>query len=170
MYAFVFIKVREKKRRDACKKIFACTCPRYDCSSSSLCHQILHVIMQFISQWMGEASRKRPAEDDSHDQEEDSRKRPRDDSNSGRQESIDTDQEYKIRGSSTAVKDAKGYLHSSASSRAATLPLPSPSPSIHPDRLGNIYNASPPSAAGMDDPLSLSMHDNIAETDEQRRK
>ncbi|KAM0805308.1 hypothetical protein BDR22DRAFT_392341 [Usnea florida] len=126
--------------------------------------------MHFISQWMGEASRKRPAEDDSHDQEEDPRKRPRDDNNSARQESIiDMDQEYKIRGSSTAVKDAKGYLHSSsASSRAATLPLPSLSPSIHPDRLGNIYNASPPSAAGMDDPLSLSMHDNIAETDEQR--
>ena len=124
--------------------------------------------MHFISQWMGEASRKRPAEDGSHDQD-DSRKRPRDDG--ARQDSIgmgigspststsattvDMDQEYKIRGSSTAVKDAKGYLHSSSpfpkpppSSRAATLPLPSLSPPIHPDRLGNVYN----------------------ETDEQRRK
>ena len=153
---------------------------------------------------MGEASRKRSAEDGSHDQE-DSRKRPRDDN--GRHESIgtgigspsvststsasasatpiDMDQEYKIRGSSTAVKDAKGYLHSSspfpkppASSRAATLPLPSLSPPIHPDRLGNVYNASPPPPAaastpcqnGMDDLLSLSMHDDIAETDGQRRK
>ena len=159
--------------------------------------------MHFISQWMGEASRKRPAEDGRHDQE-DSRKRPRDDDE--RQESIgmgtespstsasasatvvDMDQEYKIRGSSTAGKDAKGYLHSSspfpkppASSRAATLPLPSLSPPIHPDRLGNIYNASPPSAAApaaastpcqneMDYLLSLPMHANIAETEEQRRK
>ena len=155
--------------------------------------------MHFISQWMGEASRKRPAEDGSHDQE-DSRKRPKDDN--GRQESIgmgtespstsattiDMDQEYKIRGSSTAVKDANGYLHSSspfpkppASTRATTLPLPSLSPPIHPERRRNIYNASPPSATapaaasipcqdGMDYPLSLSMHDNIAETEEQRRK
>ena len=158
--------------------------------------------MQFISQWMGEASRKRPAEDGSQDQEE-SRKRPRDDNE--RHESIgigigspstsgsasasvmDMDQEYKIRGSSTAVKDAKGYLHSSSPfpkpPRAATLPLPSLSPPIHPDRLGNFYNASPPSAPApaptpcqnemdylLSPPSQAFMHANIAETDEQRGK
>lgn len=165
---------------------------------------------------MGEASRKRPAEDSSQDQD-DSRKRPRDDQ--GQHESIEIgigigsgspdtsasattlemDQEYKIRGSSTAVKDAKGYLHSSspfpktpASSRAATLPLPSLSPPIHPDRLGNIYNASPPSVPVpvpvpapaptpttpcqnemdylLSPPSQGLMNANIAETDEQRRK
>ena len=165
---------------------------------------------------MGEASRKRPAEEDSNHDQDDSRKRPRDDQ--GRHESIEIgigigsgspdtsasatitemDQEYKIRGSSTAVKDAKGYLHSSspfpkppASSRAATLPLPSLSPSVHPDRLGNIYDASPPSVpvpAPAPAPASTPtpyqnemdyllgppsqglMHANIAEPDEQRRK
>ena len=162
--------------------------------------------MRFISQWMGEASRKRPAEEDSSQDQDDSRKRPRDDQ--GRHESIEIgigigsgspdtsasatiiemDQEYKIRGSSTAVKDAKGYLHSSSpfpKPPASSLPLPSLSPPIHPDRLGNIYNESPPSVPApapasapcqnemdylLSPPSQGLMHANIAETDEQRRK
>ncbi|KAF6219920.1 hypothetical protein HO133_003745 [Letharia lupina] len=103
--------------------------------------------MQLLSEWRRASSRKRAAEESS---EESSRKRTRDDNGRRGSTGIGTgnilDQEYKIRGNSTAMKD--GFHHpssplkkESASSPVATEPLPSPP--IHPDRRANFFNAAP---------------------------
>ena len=149
--------------------------------------------MQLLSEWRRASSRKRAAEESS---EESSRKRTRDDNGRRGSTGIGTgnilDQEYKIRGNSTAMKD--GFHHpssplkkESASSPVATEPLPSPP--IHPDRRANFFNAAPapalapaPASAFAPGPLGdkadfppspLSRspeHINNTETEEQRSK
>ena len=132
--------------------------------------------MQVLHEWPGE-SRKRAAEEIV---EQSSRKRSRDDDNA-RHHSIGnaiTHQEYKIRGNATIDKEKELYPNLSVSSPIVPSP---PSPSIHPDRRANIFNATstPPVPTPLHNkrdypwsPLSRSPEhiNNKAEPEEQRCK
>ena len=105
--------------------------------------------MQLLKQWSG-SSRKRPA-DEIIQERENSRKRSKDDKTrqdsigAGTATAVESDPEYRIRG--TSQFNNKGVSQDqSASSPRATKPPRSP-PLIHPDRRDNILNTAPMEAA-----------------------